>query len=259
MMQLQKLREWMEKGASIQLLTLMEAPKGQQACTGQMILLEPDGMPDGVLINEQFTSFVLEQIKGRQWTKPVAIALEYQGGSYRLFWNWVGADRYQAVILGGGHISQPLAQLLSMMDYEVRIVDDRLEFANQERFPWAKEVFCSGFEQALRQIEIDEKTAIFIVTRGHRHDLECLQAVLPSRAGYIGMIGSRRKVRAALSALEEEGFDRERLGQVYAPIGLDIGAQSPAEIAVSIAAEVMAVFRKAGCLPLRDKERKEHG
>lgn len=226
---------------------------------GQFLLVEPEGQVNGTIINGAFTQTVLREAVLRNGKEPATFSVSYEGAEYRLFWNWLGKEQYQAIILGGGHISQPLAQVLAMMDFQVLIVDDRLEFANQGRFPWAKEVICAGFEQTLPKLEITENTAVIIVTRGHRHDMECLQGVLDSQAGYIGMIGSRRKVRGALAALEEAGFSRERLDRVYAPIGLDIGSQSPAEIAVSIGAEVLAILRQGSCIPLRDKERKQHG
>lgn len=146
----------------------------------------------------------------------------------------------RVVILGGGHVSQALAKILAILRYPTTVVDDRPEFANQTNFP-AAQVICGDFREVLANYPITGNTFIVIVTRGHRHDYTCLRAVIDKPAGYIGMIGSRRKVKAVFEALEEEGIAKEKIAAVHAPIGLDIGAQTPEEIAVSIAAEIIAV------------------
>jgi xanthine dehydrogenase accessory factor len=173
----------------------------------------------------------------------------HAGGEYLFFWDALGHDRCRAVILGGGHISQPLAVVLDLLGYAVTVADDRPDFANRARFPQA-EVVCGDFLRFLAGLQADDKTAIVIVTRGHQHDTECLRAVAGQPAGYIGMIGSRRKVAAVFAALADEGVPRELLARVRAPIGLDIGAQGPAEIALSIAAELVAAFRGGDGRPL---------
>lgn len=145
------------------------------------------------------------------------------------------------LILGGGHVSQALAKVLAILRYETTVVDDRPEFANQSIFPTAARVICGDFLEVLARYPFTGNTFVVIVTRGHRHDYTCLWAVIDKPAGYIGMIGSRRKVNAVFQALEEEGVAKEKLAAVHAPIGLDIGAQTPEEIAVSIAAEIIAV------------------
>ncbi len=148
------------------------------------------------------------------------------------------------VIAGAGHIAVPLAQMAKMLDFRVIVIDDRPSFVNPERFPTADRLICDHFEQALRDLPIDPDTYIVIITRGHQHDVTCLRAVLGSPAAYIGMIGSRRRVRGVFELLEqEEGVPRDLLDRVHAPIGLDIGAKTPAEIALSILAEVVKVYR----------------
>lgn len=147
----------------------------------------------------------------------------------------------QVLILGGGHVSQALARVLAVLKYETTVVDDRPEFANQQIFPHPIKVICGDFREVLASYPFSLSTFVVIVTRGHRHDYTCLRAVIEKPAGYIGMIGSRRKVNAVFQALEEEGVATERLSAVHAPIGLAIGAQTPEEIAVSIAAEIISV------------------
>ncbi|SMB99586.1 xanthine dehydrogenase accessory factor [Thermanaeromonas toyohensis ToBE] len=148
------------------------------------------------------------------------------------------------LILGGGHVGQKVATLAKEVGYRVTVVDDRPEFANRQLFPQADEVICDSFASALDRISIDPSTYVVIVTRGHRHDYDCLRRVISSPAAYIGMIGSSRKVKGIMEGLAAEGVPRERLARVYAPIGLDIGAETPAEIAVSILAEIIQVYRQ---------------
>ncbi|MFZ5915358.1 MAG: XdhC family protein [Chloroflexota bacterium] len=148
------------------------------------------------------------------------------------------------LIAGAGHIALPLAQLAKMCDFEVAVLDDRAGFANVERFPTAHRVIAAPFESTLRQWPLDEDTYIVLVTRGHQHDVACLLEVLDRPSAYIGMIGSRRRIRAVFQLLEEEkGIPRETFARVHAPIGLDIGGQTPAEIALSIMAEMVKVRR----------------
>jgi xanthine dehydrogenase accessory factor len=253
------LLERLDRGQSAEMLTLIEAPQIHRGHVGEMLMVNPGGEWEGSIVEEEFSRSVLAEAGTLQGKDPIIYQIVYKGQPYRVFRNVLGADKRRAIILGGGHISQPLAQILGMIDYEVVVIDDRPEFANAQRFPAAQEILCKGFGQALAETVIDKDTAVIIVTRGHRHDLDCLKHVLTSGAGYIGMIGSRRKVKAALDIMEEEGADCSMLQQIYAPIGLEIGAQTPAEIAVSIVAEILSVFRGGGCLPLRDKERKENG
>lgn len=148
------------------------------------------------------------------------------------------------LILGGGHIAVPLTEMGNLLEFHVSVVDDRLSFANQTRFQSAQQVLCQDFEKAIQEFPFDTNTYVIIVTRGHRHDKTCLAEVLRrKKSAYIGMIGSRRKVAALIEDLRAEGFSEEELSNVYAPIGLDIGAQTPAEIAVSIIAEITMVRR----------------
>lgn len=148
------------------------------------------------------------------------------------------------VILGAGHIGLPLAGMGKMLGYEVTVVDDRPSFANSGRFRTADRVICNDFEKALADLVIDSQTYVVIVTRGHRHDKVCLKRVIHQPAGYIGMIGSRRRVKAMLAELQEEGIPAAALEKLYSPIGLKIGAETPEEIAVCILGEIIKVQRE---------------
>jgi len=142
-----------------------------------------------------------------------------------------------------------------LLDFEVIVLDDRASFANRDRFPEADQVIAAGFEATLRSLTITANTFIVLITRGHQHDVESLQEVIDSPAAYIGMIGSRRRVWAVFKLLFEGGMPAEKLSRIYAPIGLDIGAQTPAEIATSIISEVVKVYRGGGIESISDRMR----
>jgi len=147
------------------------------------------------------------------------------------------------LILGAGHVGQYVAAFGKKLDFKVTVVDDRPDFANPSLFPDADQILCTDFERALDSYEIDQSTYIVIVTRGHRYDEICLKRVLGRPYKYLGMIGSRRRVKMLLAKLEDEGFAGEELRKVKTPIGLKIGAETPAEIAISILGEIISVRR----------------
>jgi xanthine dehydrogenase accessory factor len=147
-------------------------------------------------------------------------------------------------IFGGGHISMALAKTASAAGFGIVVIDDREQFANAERFPMAQELYTS-YEDAFARLEPNAASYLVIVTRGHRDDMRVLAWAVRTQARYVGMIGSRRKVISVYQALEKEGYAAEEFAKVYAPMGLEIGALSPEEIALSIAAELVAVRRNA--------------
>ena len=166
----------------------------------------------------------------------------------------------EMVIVGAGHLAQPLCTQGALLGLRVRVLDDRPEFATRERFPEAHEVRKVDFSDPFAAGKLHPWSHVLLVTRGHRYDFECLRKVLlyDPLPGYIGMIGSRRRVRATYDALLDEGFSPELLSQVRAPIGLDIGGETPAEIAVSVAAEIVQLWRGGSGHPLRDREKILH-
>lgn len=143
------------------------------------------------------------------------------------------------VILGGGHISLFLARLGKLIGYQIIVVDDREDFVSRERFPEVDQLICMPFLQVFEKKLLPEYASYVIVTRGHENDYICLREVLGRTYSYVGMIGSRSKVAYTRKKLLEDGYTEEQLAEVHAPIGLDIGAQTPEEIAVSIAAELI--------------------
>lgn len=148
------------------------------------------------------------------------------------------------IILGGGHVSLHTAEFAAKCGFMVTVVDDRPEFANKERFPWAEEVICDNFMTALEALAIRESDYVCILTRGHKWDADCLRVLCQgSEPAYLGMIGSRRKIAAVYELLLSEGIDKERFDRVHAPIGLNIGGITPEEISFSIVSELIAVKR----------------
>jgi xanthine dehydrogenase accessory factor len=162
----------------------------------------------------------------------------------------------ELIIVGAGHIAVPLAQMASLCDFAVTVLDDRVSFADSERFPTARRVIAAPLRETLRELPIDPDTFIVLVTRGHSHDVECLLEVLDKPAAYIGMIGSQRRVAAVFELLQTEmGIDPAKFDRVSAPIGIAIGAKTPAEIAVCILAEIINVLRGGPAVSISEHRR----
>jgi xanthine dehydrogenase accessory factor len=167
------------------------------------------------------------------------------GGQLEVFIEPV-EPRNRALIFGAGHISKSIARLTSMIGFHTTVIDNRESFANRERFPEADEVVAREYEDLFPSLDVSTSTYIVIVTRGHRDDMRVLRWAVTTPARYIAMIGSKRKVINVVKELEKEGVPRASFDRVYGPMGLDIGALTPEEIAVSVAAEIVAVRRGAG-------------
>lgn len=150
-----------------------------------------------------------------------------------------------AIIFGAGHISKSLAKVTGMAGFAVTVIDNRESFANRERFPDVEEVISEEYEEVFPKLNINSSSYIVIVTRGHRDDMRVLRWAITTEARYISMIGSRRKVIAVVREFEKEGLPRESFERIHAPMGLEIGAITPEEISVSVAAEMIAVRRGA--------------
>lgn len=145
------------------------------------------------------------------------------------------------VICGGGHIALPLCKMAKMLEFNITIIDDREEFANKERFPMADNIICENFGEAFKKIKSNKNTFFVIVTRGHKDDRKCLETILKNDFCYAGMIGSKGKVAFVINSMIENGYTKEDIAKVHTPIGLKIGAKTPAEIAVSILGEIIQV------------------
>lgn len=151
---------------------------------------------------------------------------------------------YNVVVCGAGHISLSIIKLCKILDLPVTVIDDRLTFTNNAAKAGADSIICESFDVALNKLQSDKGTIFIIVTRGHRYDQTCLKNIIEKENAYIGMIGSKLRVKKVLDYLENEGVQREKLDAVYTPIGLKIGAETPAEIAVAIIAQIIEVKNK---------------
>ncbi|MEN6414863.1 MAG: XdhC family protein [Veillonellales bacterium] len=248
-----KLLSVMDNGGAADIFTIIDSNPKNCPAIGEMLIVYSDGRIDGHMdeaVIEQIQDIVQQSV----WTKPVSIWVQNQaGGRYRIFWDRM-ANKFRAIVFGGGHISQPLVQILSLLEFEVTVIDDRPNFANQARFPGANQVICESFQLVLKNLQIGSDAAVIIVTRGHKYDMDCLRATMGSGARYLGMIGSRRRVKEIVNLLREEGAPAGFETRLRAPIGLDIKAETPVEIAVSIAAEVVSAFRGGSGLPLSSRK-----
>jgi len=175
------------------------------------------------------------------------IVLDHNGEEVRIFLESIWPSP-QLFLFGGGHVSKAIAQIATTVGFKIIVVDDRPAFANYERFPEAAEVVVDGFDQVVSKLRIDGSSYLVAVTRGHQWDQPVIEQAVWTDAAYIGMIGSRRKIALMWKKLEEKGIPRHLLDQVHAPIGVNIQADNPEEIAVSIMAELIK-FRRSGGKP----------
>jgi xanthine dehydrogenase accessory factor len=164
----------------------------------------------------------------------------------------------EVVIVGAGHVGRAVATIAHALGYRMTVIDDRADFANSERFPEAHSVIAADIEEAIDGHAMTRNSAVIIVTRGHKYDYQALAAAARSQAGYVGLMGSRRKVTLIYRQLMSDGVPAERLRDIHAPIGLDIGAVSPEEIAVSIMAEITMHRLGGSGGPMRDARLIEH-
>ncbi|MDR2359696.1 MAG: XdhC family protein [Oscillospiraceae bacterium] len=150
------------------------------------------------------------------------------------------------IVFGGGHIALPLTSIGAMCGFEVAVYDDRPAFANAKRFPYAAKTLCDSFDNVANHIALSDRDYVVIVTRGHRNDQDCLRYVLAQGVEpfYCGMIGSKRRVAIVLNQLRDEGYPADRIEKINSPIGLDIGAVTPEEIAVAIVGQLIEYRRR---------------
>ena len=242
--------------------TRLDAPLAQDSgqpqpasAVNRKIVIAADGTMAGTFgvpeVDDQIKQFALTRID-QEYQEIFTPALSAQAAQqlgllpdtpFRVFLETV-LPAPTAYLFGGGHIAFHLANVLRLIGFEFVVIDDRPEFANSTRFPDAKECIAGDFAQVFEQLALHPPCAyLIIVTRGHRSDLLVLEQALRTQAKYIGMIGSKRKIALLFQHLREKGVAPAALAAVHAPIGLPIGADTPEEIAVSIAAELIQVRR----------------
>lgn len=214
------LADILDAGGSADLLTILAGEREGRALTAQKALVTADGL---VPYDEGLRG-LWEELAAALPGGDRPLSAEVLG--VRLLAERLSARR-QLIICGGGHIAKPLAEIGSLLDFDVTVIDDREEFANRERFPRAGQVLCMPFAQAMESVPYTDGSYFVIITRGHADDRLCLERILPRRFAYCGMIGSRKKVAVVMEQMEREGYTREQLARVHSPIGLRIGARNP--------------------------------
>jgi xanthine dehydrogenase accessory factor len=213
---------------------------------GHKIFVFEDGSFEGGIKNKSINKAICDQaVKALRDDKKQLI--EVKPGTIVYF--DIIAKTIKLLICGAGHIAIPLSQFTQKLGFSVTVIDDRPEFASKERFKDC-EVIAGNFISVINRLPIDSSTYVVIITRGHEHDVECLTEILPKKTAYVGLIGSKRRIRFVLKILFDKGIPAERLQDVFSPIGLPIGADSPEEIALSIASELISV-RRLGNEPTR--------
>jgi xanthine dehydrogenase accessory factor len=237
--------------------TVVSSTEGAAISAGTRMVIGRDGQTigslhpalDGAVSKDARPLFASKRsvMSSYRLTDKGAERVGVRGGDVDVFLE-ILATPPRLVIVGAGHIAVPLARIASLAEFHVIVVDDRPEFGNRERFPDAEEIRVGPYRETFRDIALDGDTYVVLVTRGHVHDLACLELAIQTPAAYIGMIGSKLRIRTLMANATRGGIDPGLLGHVYAPIGLDIGSHTPAEIAIAIMAEIVNV-RRGGSAP----------
>jgi len=249
----EELVEISNQGAAAVLATVVEAQGNTTVAPGAKCLVR-DGKVRGETIGDDHVmeAILRESAERLRLEKSQLVTLELgqADGKLEIFFEVMPAPP-RLIVVGAGHIAVPLVKIAKVLDFYVTVIDDRLLYANRERFPDADEVLVGDMAGMLKEMTITPSFYIVLITRGHAYDEPCLRVVLPSQAKYIGMIGSRRRIKACFQRFRDENkISEELIQRVHAPIGLDIATETPAEIALSILAEVIKVRRGGGAASL---------
>ena len=250
---LYKALEAVQKGQSYAFATIVEATlKGTPRKSGAKMIVFEDGSIWGTIGGGRNEKAAIAQcLKSISNQKPKTVTYNYFGcegesvcgGQMKVFIEPF-APKLHLVICGAGHIALPLSLIGKMLNFDVTIIDNRKEFANKKRFPHVDKIIVGNHAQELAKVAINQSVYIAIVTQGNEFDFECLKVVVQSKAGYIGVISSKPKRIKFFGRLKEAGVDEKYLKNIKIPMGIDIGAQTPAEIAISIAAQMVAMKDK---------------
>jgi xanthine dehydrogenase accessory factor len=235
-----------EEGIAAVAATVLHSENCADIEAGEKCLIR-DGVPTtGNIRNKELLDAILRESEvrlRREESRQVTLSLPGTAGKAEVFFDVIPAIR-RVIIVGAGHLAIPLVKFAKILGFHITVVDDRVMYANRDRFPDVDEVLVGDMAETLRGIEITPQTYIVLITRGHQFDEPCLREVIHSPAKYIGMIGSKRRIKACFIRFrDEEGIPEELLKRVYAPIGLDLKAESPEEIALSIISEMVKVRR----------------
>ncbi len=249
---LQKLLQASQQGKRYAFATIIESTlKGTPQKTGAKMVVFEDGTIFGTIGGGRYEKAAqLECQKAIKQQKPTTVTYSYFGqkgqsvcgGQIKVFIEPFTGQKH-LIICGGGHIGLPLSVLGKMLNFRVTIIDNRKEFANKKRFGHVDKVMEGAYGTAISKIKINSDTLIMIVTQGNEFDFECLKAVINTQAGYIGVISSLAKRIKFFKRLKEEGIKSNLFNKVNIPAGIDIGAQTPGEIALAIMAEIISICK----------------
>ncbi len=240
-------------GRPVALASLIKPGEGDEALIGAKLFIRENGATEGTLGNTALDADAVKRA-GQLMVHGKNEYVTAQSGAE--FFIEAYTTPPQLVLCGGGHVSRAIAPLAKSLGFLVYVTDDREEFANKERFPMAEATIAKKPEDAFPELPINPNTFIVVATRGHRYDNVALAAAARTSASYVGLLGSKRKIILIYEDLARTGLPIERVKQIRAPIGLDIHARTPEEIAVSIMAEIL-MFRLGGTgLPMKLEEKR---
>ncbi|HLQ73290.1 MAG TPA: XdhC family protein [Bacillota bacterium] len=256
-----KLSEAVQSHENVALITITDHP--DQSMISQKLLLYSN---NDVYYEAPFEQSFINELKD----KSIEVLEGKQIKTIHIDVNDVTVECYvetfaappKLIVAGAGHVSESVSQMAKMLGFHVTIIDDREEYSNRKRFPEADEVVCTSYIEFFRHVPIDAETYVLLLTRGHKFDVVSLQEMLSreeemaeeDRCNYIGMIGSRRRIAGVFEQLKDE-FTEHNFVNIYSPVGLDVGAQTPAEIAVSILAEILKIKNNTTGKSLKKKIR----
>lgn len=251
----------LEGGPLVVVGTVIEGGDPEVATAGDKLLVQQDARGDistvGTLGHEvidqavveaatavftEFPRIAVETLYFGQDGRSVTRRSQARSGDAQIMIQLFEAPA-RLIVVGGGHVGLAVARIGEMVGFDIAVYDDREEFANRERFPMADTILNGEADEALGHLDLGPGTYVVLVSRGHKQDEDALRLVVGRGAGYVGMIGSRRRTATVLQHLAEEGFAREALEAVNTPVGIDIGAETPEEIALSILTEIVMIRR----------------
>ena len=235
-----------EAGTSAIVATVLHAENCDNVSPGEKCLIREEASTIGTIRDKTLLQAIEDEaavLLKKEESKQVLLPMPRAESKVDVFFEVIPAIR-KVIIVGAGHLAIPLVKFAKILGFHITVIDDRVLYANRERFPEADEVLVGNMAATLRNIDITRNTYIVLITRGHLYDEACLREIIHSSAKYIGMIGSRRRIKACFMRFrDEEGIPEELLNRVYAPIGLDINSETPEEIALSIISEMVKVRR----------------
>jgi xanthine dehydrogenase accessory factor len=245
-----------EQGIAAVLATVIEVEGNERVEAGAKCLVRDGAVRAETIGDPRVVEAIVRESATHlqdEKSKLVSLNVPDAGGKLQVFFEVMPAPP-KLIVVGAGHIALPLVKMAKVLDFHVTVIDDRLLYANRERFPDADEVLVGDMAGMLKEMKITPSCYVVLITRGHKYDEPCLREIIHGQAKYIGMIGSRRRIKACFQRFrDEEKIAEEVIERVYAPIGLDIATETPAEIALSILGEIIKVRRGGKAASLSDR------